>query len=65
MGSTLLRTFQQSPRLERSRGKLAPWQNRRIVEYMQANFNLDICLDDLAGEVGLSSFHFARRFTQR
>jgi AraC family transcriptional regulator len=35
---------------------------RRALDYIQANLDGDIHLDDLAAAVGLSPFHFARLF---
>jgi AraC-like DNA-binding protein len=43
---------------------LAPWQERRAKEAMNANLNKDISIADLARELGLSSSHFARAFRQ-
>jgi AraC-like DNA-binding protein len=45
-------------------GGLAPWQERRAKELMQANLAADITLKQLAEEVGLSVAHFARAFRQ-
>ncbi|WP_454269377.1 helix-turn-helix domain-containing protein [Roseovarius sp. MBR-51] len=47
-----------------ARGGLAPWAERRCIEFMQARFAEDISLDELAAEVRLSPFHFARMFKQ-
>lgn len=44
------------------KGGLAPWQARRAVEYLAARLDTDVRLADLAAEVGLSPFHFARAF---
>ena len=44
------------------RGTLAPWQFRRVTEFMEANLAQDIGLGELAAMVGLSAFHFARCF---
>ncbi|MBI1620828.1 AraC family transcriptional regulator [Aquamicrobium zhengzhouense] len=47
-----------------ARGGLAPWAQRRSLELMQARLSEDISLDELAAEVRLSPFHFARMFKQ-
>ncbi|MGL4238606.1 helix-turn-helix domain-containing protein [Tabrizicola sp.] len=43
-------------------GGLAPWAERRCLELMRARLSDDISLDELAAEVQLSTFHFARMF---
>jgi AraC family transcriptional regulator len=45
-----------------SRGGLAPWQERRVNEFMSLNLADDVALSELAALVGLSTFHFARMF---
>lgn len=45
-------------------GGLAPWAQRRCIEFMHARLDEDVSLDDLAAEARLSSFHFARMFKQ-
>lgn len=47
-----------------AKGGLAPWAERRSLELMHARLSEDISLDDLAAEVQLSPFHFARMFKQ-
>lgn len=47
-----------------SKGGLAPWAERRCLELLRARFAEDISLDELAAEVRLSPFHFARMFKQ-
>lgn len=44
------------------RGGLAGWQRRRVAEYIDAAFESDIALADLAALCGLSEDHFARAF---
>jgi len=53
-------------RLPRSapRGGLAPWQERRAKELLNANLNGGISLSDLASACGLSIRHFTRAFRQ-
>ena len=46
------------------KGGLAPWAEGRCLKLMQARLAEDISLDDLAAEVQLSPFHFARMFKQ-
>lgn len=45
-----------------NKGRLASWQERRVVEYIDANLASSILADDLASVVGLSSGHFTRAF---
>lgn len=44
------------------RGGLASWQVRRVTDYLEARFDTDIALGDLAALCGLSDDHFARAF---
>ena len=46
------------------RGGLAPWQERRAKEVMDANLDGEISLAELAKQCGLSSSHFSRAFRQ-
>jgi AraC family transcriptional regulator len=43
---------------------LAPWQERRAKEIIDAKLSKGICIAELAHECGLSSGHFARAFKQ-
>lgn len=43
-------------------GGLAPAVRRRLEEYIRANLDQPLSIDDLAGVAGLSPFHFARAF---
>jgi AraC family transcriptional regulator len=45
-------------------GGLAPWQERRAKEIIDANLNGEILLAELAKRCGLSSSHFSRAFRQ-
>ncbi len=47
-----------------ARGGLAPWQQKRIRDLLDANLGGDISLDDLAGECRLSTRHLSRAFRQ-
>lgn len=47
-----------------TRGGLAPWQERRVNDYLQANFSRDITLLELASLCSLSPDHFSRAFKQ-
>ncbi len=49
---------------KRSTGGLAPWQEGRAKELMQANLAADVSLKQLAEACGLSVAHFARAFRQ-
>lgn len=43
-------------------GKLAPWQLRRVTEYMESHFPDRIELETLAAQIHLSQAHFSRAF---
>jgi transcriptional regulator GlxA family with amidase domain len=45
-------------------GGLAPWQERRIKEFLDANLDGDVSVALLANECGLSVNHFSRAFHQ-
>jgi AraC family transcriptional regulator len=45
-----------------ARGGLAPWQMRRITEYMEAHLGDAIQLSDFAQLAGMSRSHFSRAF---
>jgi AraC-like DNA-binding protein len=47
---------------QRSKGGLAPWQQRRASELLHENMHGRIRLADIARECGLSVSHFARSF---
>jgi AraC family transcriptional regulator len=47
------------------KGGLAPWTERRCLEFLRERLSEDISLDELAAEARLSPFHFARMFKQR
>ena len=56
----LLQTFTVAQRLHK--GGLAPWQEHRAKEMMEACIAADLSLEALARECGLSVAHFARAF---
>jgi AraC family transcriptional regulator len=63
--SHLLRTYATTAIEGQSvRRGLAPWQERRAKEAMNASLGKDISIAQLASECGLSSGHFARAFRQ-
>jgi transcriptional regulator GlxA family with amidase domain len=45
-----------------SKGGLASWQERKVREYIEANLDSPILVDDLADIVSLSAAHFCRAF---
>lgn len=47
---------------ELARGGLAPWQVRRVTEFMAAHLAQDLSLGELADLANLSPYHFARAF---
>ena len=61
----LLHTFATTAIQRQSvRRGLAPWQERRAKEAMNASLDKDISIAQLASECGLSNSHFARAFKQ-
>lgn len=62
LAATLLRLSSAAPIPSPVRGGLAPWQVRRAKEHIAGLLDQDIRLTDVAAEVGLSPFHFARAF---
>jgi AraC family transcriptional regulator len=48
--------------IPQTKGGLAPWQSRRVVELLQQHLDGQIKLTTLAGECRLSVSHFARSF---
>jgi AraC family transcriptional regulator len=46
------------------RGGLAPWQERRVKDLIEANLSGELPLAMLAAECGLSVSHFSRAFRQ-
>ncbi|MBE9158561.1 helix-turn-helix transcriptional regulator [Nodosilinea sp. LEGE 06152] len=43
---------------------LAPYQVKRVLEYIQAHLSQELSLDAMAAQVGLSRSHFAHQFKQ-
>lgn len=56
------RLFADSPGAATDGKGLAPWQLRRIVEYLDARLPERVDLAHLAAQVGLSQAHFSRAF---
>jgi AraC family transcriptional regulator len=46
------------------RGGLPPWQQKRVVEFIDQHLAEEISLSTLAKVAGLSLYHFAHAFTQ-
>lgn len=44
------------------RGKLAPWQEKRAMDFIQDHLSQDISLEQIAAECKLSASHFAKSF---
>ncbi|UQA59174.1 AraC family transcriptional regulator [Polyangium aurulentum] len=57
----LLRLGDAAERAKKPSG-LAPWQLRRVVEYLQANLAASVHLEELAALTGLSQSQFGRAF---
>ena len=47
---------------ERQHRALPKWRLRRLEQYLAANIDKHICLDDMAAAAGLSKMHFAAQF---
>jgi AraC family transcriptional regulator len=58
----IVRLDASAPELIAVRGGLAAWQQKRIVEFIDAHLAEDLPLATLAGLVQLSTYHFARAF---
>ena len=52
------------PNISPPAGGLPMMRLKRVLEYIQANLDRDIHLDELADASGLSTFHFAKLFKQ-
>src|SRR5262249_11862424 len=66
LGHELLRLQSRTPRSKSSttRGGLAAWQQKRVLEFMNEHLTENISLTLLAELVRLSPYHFARAFKQ-
>jgi AraC family transcriptional regulator len=53
-----------APSAPTSHGGLAPWQQKRVTEFIEEHLADDLSLATLAGLARLSPFHFARAFKQ-
>src|SRR4051812_19017982 len=56
---------ESKPALEFSvaaRGRLASWQARRVLNYVESNLDERLSVPQIAGTVHLSSSHFSRAF---
>jgi AraC family transcriptional regulator len=63
--SHLYQTYSAAPASSpRARGGLAPWQESRAKEAMDANLEKEITIPQLAYDCGLSTSQFARAFRQ-
>jgi AraC family transcriptional regulator len=61
----LLRPQRASPAsTPQRRGGLAAWQQRRVIEFMEAHLAENVSLNALADLVRLSPYHFVRSFKQ-
>ncbi|MEO0393500.1 MAG: AraC family transcriptional regulator [Pseudomonadota bacterium] len=54
----------RGPAATNLRGGLAPFNLRRVMEYVEQNLTAPLSVDELAGQASLSPFHFARSFKQ-
>jgi len=61
----LLKTYAQCNwHLPQVRGGLAPYQLRRVQDYVEQHLDQPLLLRDLAAQVYLSEYHFSRMFRQ-
>jgi AraC family transcriptional regulator len=54
----------EMPRALTARGGLAPWQKRKVEEYIERRLAGPIHVEDVAGLVSLSPGHFSRAFKE-
>jgi len=65
LASTLLRRFAATPSPAGAvKGQLPMPQVRRAMEFITANLHRDLSLEEIAAEISLSPFHFARMFRE-
>jgi AraC family transcriptional regulator len=65
LGAHLLQRYAGLPKLpEVLRGGLAPWQKRKVTEFLSANLTNNVRLHQVAKECELSVSHFARSFKE-
>jgi AraC family transcriptional regulator len=57
-----LAALSDAPTAIRSKGGLAPWQLRRVLDHLNANLEKDITVTALAGLAGLSRSYFPQAF---
>jgi AraC family transcriptional regulator len=66
LGASLLRRLSvladQPGHTRHRKGGLAPWQVRRVCDYIDADLHADPGLSELASLIGLSTEHFCRAF---
>ena len=63
MATHIVRKYSRSgPSLRSTLGGLAPFQLRRVTDYIRQHLSQAVSLQDLASVAGLSVFHFARMF---
>jgi AraC family transcriptional regulator len=62
LGLVLLLTQPADPKPAGARGKLAPWQERKVDRYLRANLPHRVRVEDLARQVSLSVSRFASAF---
>ncbi|RCK41374.1 AraC family transcriptional regulator [Thalassospira xiamenensis] len=61
----MLRSYSSKRDLEfRVRGGLSPQIRRRVFDFIEANLDQPLSLEQISAEAGLSPYHFARMFRQ-
>ena len=62
LGAAISTSLSAMPESERARSGLAPWQLKRVTNYVRENAFNKIHLSDMAALAGLSRSHFSRAF---
>jgi AraC family transcriptional regulator len=62
IGIELLRNHSVRPLRPPQHGGLAPWQVRKVSDFIEANLARDVPLAELASLIRLSPYHFCRAF---
>jgi AraC family transcriptional regulator len=64
IGIDLLRDHSVTPSRAPQHGGLAPWQVRKVSDFIEANLARDVPLAELAALARLSPYHFCRAFAR-
>jgi AraC family transcriptional regulator len=64
LAALLESSFPEIPHALPARGGLAPWQKRRVQDYIEGHLEVPIPVEDLAKRVSLSTSYFCRAFKE-